>query len=193
VAEEQVFTVVGSQAVAATPITLEEAGLREREHLQEWVLANPEILGSGVLIITSESDRWESRGGAERDRLDILGSPVMATSWSRNLSVESRLILLTCKRSSRDSMDADVVEAEVPRRLRAGLAPPIYSSPDSFPRNPTTTPKIAPANAKSAALDWLSPVASVAIPPPSRRPKMSPAATTGCHLSGRVPSSALGP
>jgi hypothetical protein len=72
-AEELVFTVVGSDALAATRITLEEAGLREREHLQEWVLANPEILGPDVLIITSEFDRWESRGGTERDRLDILG------------------------------------------------------------------------------------------------------------------------
>lgn len=71
-AEEQVFTVLESKAVAATPITLEEAGLREREHLQEWVLANPDILGPGTLIITSEFDRWQSRGGPERDRLDIL-------------------------------------------------------------------------------------------------------------------------
>jgi len=71
--EELVFTVTGSEAVPATPISLADAGLREREHLQEWVLANPEILGSGVLIITSEFDRWESRSGAERDRLDILG------------------------------------------------------------------------------------------------------------------------
>jgi hypothetical protein len=71
--DELVFTVVGGEALAATPITLAEAGLREREHLQEWVLANPKILGGDVLIITSEFDRWESRGGAERDRLDVLG------------------------------------------------------------------------------------------------------------------------
>jgi hypothetical protein len=72
-ADEQVFTVLGSEAVPATPISLAEAGLREREHLQEWVLANPGILGGDVLVITSEFDRWASRGGAERDRLDILG------------------------------------------------------------------------------------------------------------------------
>jgi len=73
VADELVFTVIGNTARAATPITLAEAGLREREHLQEWVLAHPEILGGDVLIVTSEFDRWESRSGAERDRLDILG------------------------------------------------------------------------------------------------------------------------
>jgi RecB family endonuclease NucS len=71
--DELVFSVTGDEAKAASPISLAEAGLREREHLQEWVLANPGILGTGVLVITSEFDRWESRGGAERDRLDILG------------------------------------------------------------------------------------------------------------------------
>jgi hypothetical protein len=71
--EELVFTVVGSEAVAAAPITLAEAGLKEREHLQEWVLDNPEILGRDVLIITSEFDSWASKGGSLSDRLDILG------------------------------------------------------------------------------------------------------------------------
>jgi hypothetical protein len=28
--------------------------LREREHLQEWVLAHPEIIGRDVLVVTSE-------------------------------------------------------------------------------------------------------------------------------------------
>jgi hypothetical protein len=31
------------------------------------------IRGPDVLIITSEFDRWQSRAGAERDRLDVLG------------------------------------------------------------------------------------------------------------------------
>jgi hypothetical protein len=71
--EELVFTVEGNVAAAAVPISLAQAGLRERQHLQEWVLAHPEILGAGVMIVTSEFDRWESRSGEERDRLDILG------------------------------------------------------------------------------------------------------------------------
>jgi hypothetical protein len=72
-ADELVFTVIGDTALAAETITLSQAGLRERDHLQEWVLAHPEILGPDVLIVTCEFDRWQSRGGAERDRLDVLG------------------------------------------------------------------------------------------------------------------------
>lgn len=71
--DELVFRVQGSSAEAATPITLAEAGLRERAHLQEWVLANPTILGDDVIIVTSEFDRWVSKTGREPDRLDILG------------------------------------------------------------------------------------------------------------------------
>jgi hypothetical protein len=44
---ERVFTVFGSAATPAQPITLAEAGLRERSDLQEWVLAH-----SLVLLVT---------------------------------------------------------------------------------------------------------------------------------------------
>lgn len=71
--DELVFAIDGRHATAAEPITLADAGFKEREHLQEWVLANPQILGPGVLIVTSEFDRWESRTRTEKDRLDILG------------------------------------------------------------------------------------------------------------------------
>ncbi|MGY1659634.1 hypothetical protein ACI78Q_00230 [Geodermatophilus sp. SYSU D00705] len=70
--DELLYTVDGAAAVRATPITLAEAGLREREHLQEWVLAHPEMLGGSLLVITSECDRWSSARGRERDRLDVL-------------------------------------------------------------------------------------------------------------------------
>jgi alkylated DNA nucleotide flippase Atl1 len=72
--DEQLFTVRDHHAARAGAITLAEAGLREREHLQEWVLANPELLGDDVRIVTFEFDRWlASAGGDPRDRLDILG------------------------------------------------------------------------------------------------------------------------
>lgn len=96
-AEELVYTVSGNSARPATPITLAEAGLREREHLQEWVLANPAILGSDVMVITAEFDRWESRSGPERDRLDVLG-----------LGVDGRLVIAELKRDTAP----DVVEMQ---------------------------------------------------------------------------------
>jgi hypothetical protein len=71
---ERLFTVAGSKAEPATPISLAEAGLRERTDLQEWVLAHPEILGPDVLVVTFEFDRWRATAGdRERDRLDVLG------------------------------------------------------------------------------------------------------------------------
>jgi hypothetical protein len=74
VADEHVFTVDGATAVPAEPITLAEAGFTERSHLQEWVVAHPSMLGSDVMIVTMEFDRWRSSTGTpERDRLDVLG------------------------------------------------------------------------------------------------------------------------
>lgn len=71
--DEQVFTVSGSVAEPATPVSLSEVGLTERAHLQEWVLAHPSILGPGIMIVTFEFDRWWSSGGNPLDRLDVLG------------------------------------------------------------------------------------------------------------------------
>ncbi len=71
---ERVFTVDGSTATPAVPISLAEAGLRERDDLQEWVLAHPEILGPEVKVVTFEFDRWRaSSGDRQLDRLDVLG------------------------------------------------------------------------------------------------------------------------
>lgn len=73
-ADELLFTVTGAVAKRATPITLADAGLKERQDLQEWVLASPEILGAGVLVVTFEFDRWWSASGVQPlDRLDVLG------------------------------------------------------------------------------------------------------------------------
>jgi hypothetical protein len=72
-AEEQLYTVYGARATPATRISLTEAGLREREHLQEWILAHPGILGEDVLIVTFEFDRWITGAGDPTwERLDVL-------------------------------------------------------------------------------------------------------------------------
>jgi hypothetical protein len=63
--DELLFTVRGATATPATPLTLAEAGLRERRDLQEWVLKNPQILGPDILIVTMEFDRWQSAGEVE--------------------------------------------------------------------------------------------------------------------------------
>ncbi len=71
--DELVFSVDGPAAVAARRMSLASAGLQERSHLQEWVLAHPEILGVDAKIVTFEFDRWESRGPTRpADRLDVL-------------------------------------------------------------------------------------------------------------------------
>lgn len=71
--DELLFTVHGSTATRAEPLTMAEAGLRERRDLQAWVVAHPEILGSDIMIVTMEFDRWQSGRGKTSDRLDILG------------------------------------------------------------------------------------------------------------------------
>lgn len=72
--QELVFTVKQAFATPAKPITLEQAGLKEVQHLQEWVIAHPEILGPNVLLVTAELGKWVTTGGTkEADRLDVLG------------------------------------------------------------------------------------------------------------------------
>lgn len=86
-ASELVYRVNGTSAVTMKSSTLEAAGLKERQHLQEWVLANPEILGVDVLIVTSEFDQWFSKDGRDPDRLDVLG-----------LGQDGRLVVAELKR-----------------------------------------------------------------------------------------------
>ena len=65
--------VEGAKATPAERVSLTEAGLLERRHIQEWVIAHPEILGEDVLIVTFEFDRWITGAGAPTwERLDVL-------------------------------------------------------------------------------------------------------------------------
>jgi hypothetical protein len=80
--DELLFHVSGSTATAGERISLADAGLKEREHVQEWVLANSQILGDDVMIVTFEFDRWLSGAKSQakvRDRLDILGIDTAGT------------------------------------------------------------------------------------------------------------------
>lgn len=88
--DEQLFRVNGSHATAAIAVSLEQAGLRERSDLQEWVIAHPEMIGPDVRIITFEFARWSTAdGGRNADRLDVLG-----------LDPDGTLVVVELKRDS---------------------------------------------------------------------------------------------
>ena len=60
------------EAEPLAEMTLESAGLRERDDLQRWVAEAPEIVAPGLLLVTTEFDRWELRERRVLDRLDVL-------------------------------------------------------------------------------------------------------------------------
>ena len=99
--DEIVFEVSESKATRAEPISLEEAGLRERDHLQEWVIANPDVLGKGVMVVTIEFGQWVTKSGSsERDRLDVLG-----------LGTDGRLVVAELKRGAApDTVDMQALK-----------------------------------------------------------------------------------
>jgi hypothetical protein len=71
------------EAVQMHEITLASAGLRERQDLQRWIVAHPEMIAPALLLVTTEFDRWEIRDQKVADRLDALfldtsGAPVVA-------------------------------------------------------------------------------------------------------------------
>ena len=98
---ELVFTVSGASATVARPISLAEAGLTERGHLQEWVLAHPEMLGSDVKVVAFEFGRWTAASGTlARDRLDVLG-----------LDRDGRLVVVELKRDQApDTVDMQALK-----------------------------------------------------------------------------------
>ena len=98
--DEVVFTVEGARATPAQRIGLGEAGLTERGHLQEWVIAHPKILGPDVMVVTFEFDQWSSAGTAPRDRLDVLG-----------LGRDGRLVVAELKRGrAPDPVDMQAIK-----------------------------------------------------------------------------------
>jgi hypothetical protein len=55
---DHLFAFAGRLATLISPTGLAAEELLERQHLQEWVIGNPQVLGESVLVITSEFDRW---------------------------------------------------------------------------------------------------------------------------------------
>jgi alkylated DNA nucleotide flippase Atl1 len=89
---DHLFTVSGLKATPVTRTWLTAEGLRERQELQEWVIAHPEVLGESVLVVTSEFDRWTDADGVPaKDRLDVLG-----------LDATGRLVVVELKRNTAD-------------------------------------------------------------------------------------------
>src|SRR3954447_2485631 len=63
-------------------ITLASVGLKERQDLQRWITEHPDLIAPGLLLVTTEFDRWEIREQKVADRLDALfldvtGAPVL--------------------------------------------------------------------------------------------------------------------
>lgn len=86
--EELLLKVDGADASVVNRAELTDLGLFERTHLQEWVLAHPQILGPGTTILVSELADWEAFDGQRiADRLDVLG-----------IGTDGRLIVAELKR-----------------------------------------------------------------------------------------------
>jgi len=67
------FTTAGQSATALTRTSFAALGFKERQHLQEWVIAHPSVMGDDLLVITAEYDSWRGTDGvASKDRLDVL-------------------------------------------------------------------------------------------------------------------------
>jgi hypothetical protein len=87
-ADELVFTVSGATATPVENIPIDHLGFTERAHLQQWVIAHPEILGPRIMVVAFEFDQWAAANGTNpRDRLDVLG-----------LDTDGRLVVAELKR-----------------------------------------------------------------------------------------------
>jgi hypothetical protein len=95
-----IFSIERGAAQRATQVSLEEAGLKERSDLQEWVRANPEVLGDDVRIVTFEFGTWQGTQRPEADRLDLLG-----------LDGDGRLVVAELKRGrAPDNVDLQAIK-----------------------------------------------------------------------------------
>lgn len=73
------------EAEVLRPVGLSELGIRERQDLEKWIQRNPVILGTRLLIITTEFDGFDK----SNKRLDILA-----------LDEDGRLVIVELKRDA---------------------------------------------------------------------------------------------
>lgn len=57
-----------NKLINAEPTTFKEQKIKERQHLQEWIAKNPEVLGEDLLVIQKEFDGFSDT----HERLDLL-------------------------------------------------------------------------------------------------------------------------
>jgi Domain of unknown function (DUF4268) len=69
--------------------TFSELGIKERQHLENWILTNPEVLGEPLLILSTEFDRFDKSD----KRLDILA-----------LDSSGKLVIVELKRNITDTL-----------------------------------------------------------------------------------------
>ncbi|WP_194890918.1 hypothetical protein [Catenulispora pinisilvae] len=129
--DEMLLTIDGPDATAVARASLPELDLQERAHLQEWLQANPGILGPGVQIVASEFDRWQTATGqAVADRLDLLA-----------VTPDGKLIVAELKRDTAPHtvhMQAINYAAMVSRLTPADIAE-LYAATETKAGRPTDT------------------------------------------------------
>ncbi|MFD6517984.1 hypothetical protein [Rhodococcus sp. NPDC060176] len=68
----RVFCIDGQNALPFGQSTLKRHNLVESD-LERWVVANPDVLGTGVQIVATQYDKWAlPSGDREKSRLDVL-------------------------------------------------------------------------------------------------------------------------
>jgi len=85
----RVFRIDGQNALPFGQSTLKRHNLVESD-LERWVVANPDVLGTGVQIVATQYDKWAlPSGDREKSRLDVLA-----------LDPSGQLIVVELKRGS---------------------------------------------------------------------------------------------
>ncbi len=109
----------GAAAQSVPASSLQTAGLLERRHLQEWVVAHPQILGPGVMVVAVEYDGWVVASGVQRDRLDVLG-----------LDADGRLVVAELKRGiAPDTVEMQAIKyAAMASRFRVETLAPAHAA-----------------------------------------------------------------